>query len=272
MKTHNLILKPEDSGYWFIVNQGKLLLTDETIQVPQGKWQELAINQPEMVCLIGQWQQQNCYLVVCNDQLEPASWYSARELLTKHEPIWFELAARACQLAFFLQTHRYCGQCGNRMHLVQWELAMLCHKCGFRAYPRISPCVLVAIVKNQQILLARSKRHKAGFFSILAGFVESGETLEQAAIREVKEEVGIDITNLRYVGSQPWPFPHSLMAGFIADYQAGEIICQPNEIEEAGWFDFSSLPEVPPTQTLSGTMIEQVRVLVAPQHVSDGTA
>lgn len=140
---------------------------------------------------------------------------------------------------------------------------MLCHKCGFRAYPRISPCVLVAIVKQQQILLARSKRHKAGFYSILAGFVESGETLEQAAVREVKEEVGIDITNLRYVGSQPWPFPHSLMTGFIADYQAGEIICQPDEIEEADWFDFANLPEVPPAQTLSGTMIEQVRRLVA---------
>jgi NAD+ diphosphatase len=122
--------------------------------------------------------------------------------------------------------------------------------------------VLVAIRREHQILLARSKRHKAGFFSILAGFVESGETLEQAAIREVKEEVGINITNLRYVGSQPWPFPHSLMAGFIADYQSGEIVCQPDEIDEAGWFDFTQLPEVPPLQTLSGTMIEQVRLLV----------
>lgn len=262
MKTHNLTLKPDDAGYWFIVNQGKLLLTSETIQVPQGRWQELQLKEPEMVCQIGQWQQQNCYLVVCNDQADPALWFSARVLLTQPEPIWFELAARACQLALFLQTHRYCGQCGNRMHLVHWELAMSCHKCGFRCYPRISPCVLVAIRREQQILLARSKRHKAGFFSILAGFVESGETLEQAAVREVKEEVGIDITNLRYVGSQPWPFPHSLMAGFIADYQSGEIVCQPDEIEEAGWFDFTQLPEIPPLQTLSGTMIEQVRMLV----------
>ena len=140
---------------------------------------------------------------------------------------------------------------------------MLCHKCGHRVYPRISPCILVAVVKDDQILLARSKRHKPGFFSILAGFVESGETLEQAAVREVAEEVGVKINNLRYVGSQPWPFPHSLMAGFMADYVSGDIRCQPNEIEEAYWFDITALPEIPPVQTLSGQMIAQAQSEIA---------
>jgi NAD+ diphosphatase len=116
------------------------------------------------------------------------------------------------------------------------------------------------VVKDQKILLARSKRHKPGFFSILAGFVESGETLEQAAAREVAEEVGVQISNLRYVGSQPWPFPHSLMAGFMADYVSGEITCQPNEIEEAYWFDLTTLPEIPPVQTLSGQMIMRAQL------------
>jgi NAD+ diphosphatase len=122
--------------------------------------------------------------------------------------------------------------------------------------------VLVAIRKDKQILLARSKRHKPGFFSILAGFVESGETLEQAAAREVYEEVGIRIQNLRYVGSQPWPFPHSLMTGFLADYQSGDIVCQEDEIAEANWFDFTALPEIPPVQTLSGQMIRQLQAEV----------
>jgi len=258
MKSIHLSLQPADSGHWFVVNQGSLFLTD-TIQVPQGQWQALQIDEPEMICQIGQWQGQPCYLVVSNDQKTDAErWHSPRTLLQQTEPFWFEMAARASQLALFLQTHRYCGQCGNKMHLVNWELAMLCHKCGHRCYPRISPCVLVAIVKEQQILLARSNRHKPGFFSILAGFVESGETLEQAAAREVQEEVGLQITNLRYAGSQPWPFPHSLMVGFIADYAGGEIRCQPDEIEEAHWFPLQQLPQVPAAESLSGAMIAAV--------------
>lgn len=259
MKSHSLQLNHQDQGYWFVVNRGKLKLTAESLSIPFGAWQQQQINDPEMICHIGEWQQQPCYLVVSNDQQQADEWYSARTLLEKAEPVWFELAARACQLALFLQSHRYCGQCGNKMQLVSWELAMLCHKCGHRCYPRISPCVLVAIKKDQQILLARSKRHKPGFFSILAGFVESGETLEQAAAREVYEEVGVRIQNLRYVGSQPWPFPHSLMAGFLADYQSGDIVCQEDEIEEAGWFHFDDLPEIPPIQTLSGRMIRQLQ-------------
>ena len=260
MKSHSLQLKPDDQGYWFVVSQGKLKLTPGNQAIPSGPWLQQQIAEPDMVCLIGEWQQQPCYLVVCNDQqLQPEEWHSARALLEQAEPVWFELAARASQLALFLQSHRYCGQCGSKMQLVSWELAMLCHKCGHRCYPRISPCVLVAIRKDQQILLARSKRHKPGFFSILAGFVESGETLEQAAVREVYEEVGVRIQNLRYVGSQPWPFPHSLMTGFLADYQSGDIVCQEDEIAEAYWFDLTALPEIPPVQTLSGRMIRQLQ-------------
>lgn len=255
MKNRHLQLQPTDTAYWFIVNQGELLLTD-TIQVPQCQWQALQIEQPEMIYPLGQWQQLPCYLVISHDQkAQPEQWHSPRSLLQQSTPFWFEMAAKACQFALFLQTHRFCGQCGTKMHLVHWELAMSCHKCGHRCYPRVSPCVLVAVLKEDSILLARSKRHKPGFFSILAGFVESGETLEQAAIREVKEEVGVDIANLRYAGSQPWPFPHSLMMGFIADYQGGEIRCQPNEIEEAAWFSLQQLPSVPSVETLSGTMI-----------------
>ena len=162
-------------------------------------------------------------------------------------------------LHIVLQTHRFCGQCGSAMRLVNWELATLCHKCGHRCYPRINPCVLIAVVNDKnQLLLARSARHKTGFYSILAGFVESAETLEQAAVREVKEEVGIEISNLRYMGSQPWPFPHSLMTAFIADYKSGDLVCQPDEIEEADWFDLDKLPEVPMVATLSGQVIQYI--------------
>ncbi|MDX1677037.1 NAD(+) diphosphatase [Arsukibacterium sp.] len=259
MIKHSITLPDNEPGFWFVVNKGRLYLTDEG-RVPQGTLADLAkIAEPEHICWLGQYQQQSCYLLIDHDRIADEScWHSARSLLTQDE-LLFQLGARALQVALFLQTHRFCGQCGSAMHLVNWELATLCGKCGHRCYPRIAPCVLVGISRPGQILLARSSRHKAGFYSILAGFVESAETLEQAAAREVKEEVGVDITNLRYVGSQPWPFPHSLMAGFTADYLQGDIICQPHEIEEAAWFDLNDLPQVPPVETLSGRIIRQLQ-------------
>jgi NAD+ diphosphatase len=255
MIKHSLNIKPHQHGSWFIVNRGRIWLNTAQ-QIPRGNFADLTLSaEPEQVCCIGELDGQQAYVVINHDHIaNEDEWVSPRELLPAGECV-FELAARAVQVALFLQTHRFCGQCGSAMSLVSWELAALCNKCGHRCYPRIAPCVLVGIVKEGQILLARSSRHRAGFFSILAGFVESAETLEQAAVREVKEEVGIDIANLRYVGSQPWPFPHSLMTGFIADYAGGDIVCQPQEIEEAHWFPLSNLPEVPPIQTLSGQII-----------------
>ena len=259
MIKHSLNLKPQSYGLWFIVNRGKIWLNSAG-QLPVGEYQQLTLSaEPEQICYLGQNGQTNAYLLINHDQItDETQWVSPRELLTAAEQV-FELAARAVQVALFLQTHRFCGQCGSAMSLVNWELAMLCNKCGHRCYPRIAPCVLVGIIHNDNILLARSSRHRPGFYSILAGFVESGETLEQAAVREVKEEVGVDIANLRYVGSQPWPFPHSLMTGFIADYAGGDIVCQPQEIEEAAWYPLDALPEVPPIETLSGKIIAQIQ-------------
>ena len=259
MIKHSISLSASQHGVWFIVNRGKIWLNRQR-QVPQGIFSELELSaEPEQVCTLGELAGQTAYLLVNHDHIaDETQWVSPRELLQVSEAL-FQLAARAVQVALFLQSHKFCGQCGSAMRLVSWELATLCNKCGHRCYPRIAPCVLVGIVKDSKILLARSNRHRAGFFSILAGFVESAETLEQAAVREVKEEVGVDITNLRYVGSQPWPFPHSLMTGFIADYAGGDIVCQPQEIEEAAWFALDSLPEVPPIETLSGQIIHQIQ-------------
>ncbi|MDP4945529.1 NAD(+) diphosphatase [Alishewanella sp. SMS8] len=255
MIKHSVVLSAKEQAYWFIVNQGRVFLSAEGT-LPFGSQSHLPIaSQGTQICWIGEYQQHPCYLMVFDDQAtDETQWHSARVFLTHGEAL-FQLAARATQVALFLQTHRFCGQCGSAMHLVNWELASLCHKCGHRCYPRIAPCVLVAIVNDGKILLARSSRHKAGFFSVLAGFVESAETLEQAAIREVKEEVGVDITDLQYVGSQPWPFPHSLMTGFLAQYAGGEIVCQPHEIEEAYWCELDKLPQTPGIETLSGQLI-----------------
>lgn len=263
MIKHSISLTPEQHGIWLVVNRGRIWLNSAR-QLPRGRFSELILSAPpEHICQLGSLDGHNVYLLVNHDHIAVEDdWVSARELLTQGEEI-FALAARAVQVALFMQTHRFCGQCGSAMSLVGWELATLCNKCGHRCYPRIAPCVLVGIIDNDNILLARSSRHRAGFYSILAGFVESAETLEQAAVREVKEEVGVDIANLRYVGSQPWPFPHSLMTGFIADYAGGDIVCQPHEIEEAHWFPLSALPEVPPVQTLSGQIIARLQQIAA---------
>ncbi|BCK87530.1 NADH pyrophosphatase [Sideroxyarcus emersonii] len=133
---------------------------------------------------------------------------------------------------------------------------MACPACGLVAYPRISPAVMVLIVRGSELLLARSPRFKPGVYSALAGFVEAGETLEQCAIREVREEVGLEISNLRYFRSQSWPFPDSLMVAFFADYAGGAITPEASEIEDAGWFLHSALPPLPEPVSLARQLID----------------
>ena len=133
---------------------------------------------------------------------------------------------------------------------------MQCDQCGLSAYPRISPAVMVLVKRGRELLLARSPHFKPGVFSALAGFVEAGETLEDCAAREVKEEVGIDIGHLQYFSSQSWPFPNSLMVAFFAEYAGGEITPDPTEIEAADWFDIDELPRLPDTVSIARRLIE----------------
>lgn len=214
---------------------------------------------------IGEYDGSSCYLVdLSTHQLTPAlsgEFLSVRDMLVTNEQL-FMIAGRATQVSHFIDTHKFCGRCGTKTTLVEHELASQCPSCGFQSYQRISPCIIVAVRKGRHILLARSPRHKAGFFSVLAGFVEGGETLEQAVSREVFEEVGVTVKNLQYISSQPWPFPHSLMAGFIAEHDEHEINIDDDEIEEANWFDIDELPNIPPVATLSGRLIEETRRII----------
>lgn len=148
---------------------------------------------------------------------------SLRQVLDQ-DPGLFQLAGRGIQLAEFYRSHKFCGYCGHPMHASKSEWAMLCSHCRERYYPQIAPCIIVAIRRDDAILLAQHTRHRNGVHTVLAGFVEVGETLEQAVAREVMEESGIKVKNLRYVTSQPWPFPQSLMTAFMADYAEGDIV------------------------------------------------
>jgi NAD+ diphosphatase len=168
----------------------------------------------------------------------------------------FLAAGRATQLVEWAATSRFCGRCGTETGRVGGERCMRCPKCGLLAYPRIAPAIIVLVRRGDEALLARNARAKLPFYSTLAGFVEIGESLEECVAREVGEEVGIEVDRVRYFGSQPWPFPHSLMVGYSAEWKAGEIRVDGVEIADAGWFRADALPQIPPPVSIARRLID----------------
>lgn len=170
-------------------------------------------------------------------------------------------AGRAVQIVEWARTHRFCGRCGEPTELSDGERAMKCPSCGLLAFPRLSPAMITLVTRgepgpDQEALLARGVRFGAPMFSCLAGFVEPGESLESAVVREVREEVGVTVCNPQYFGSQPWPFPNSLMVGFHAEWESGEIVCDPSEIAEAAWFRRDEVPMIPPAISIARRLID----------------
>ncbi len=168
----------------------------------------------------------------------------------------FWLAARAIQIVDWDRTHQFCSRCGTPTVQRETERSKECPKCGQIHFPRLAPAVIVLIERGDQLLMARSRHFTPGVFSILAGFVEPGETLEEAVAREVKEESGILVKDIRYFGSQPWPFPHSLMIGFTAKYAGGEITLEDSELEAAGWYAVDNLPPQPGKISIARKLID----------------
>jgi NAD+ diphosphatase len=166
------------------------------------------------------------------------------------------IAARAFQVVEWDRTHRFCGRCGTSTRDKAGERAKECPACGYVAYPRVSPAMMALVTRGRQMLLARAHRFPPGMFSALAGFVEPGETIEDCIVREVREEVGLEVGGLRYFGSQSWSFPHSLMIAFTADYAGGDIRCDDAEIAEARWFDADALPALPASLSIARRLID----------------
>jgi len=168
----------------------------------------------------------------------------------------FAVAARALGLTAWDFDHRFCGRCGAPTTRSTTERLRSCTRCGHGAYPRISPAVIVLVERDGRALLARNARFTLPFFSTLAGFVEVGETLEQCVAREIREEAGIELRDVRYFGSQPWPFSGSLMVGFTAEWAGGELVADPSELAEAGWFAPDALPPLPPPISIARALID----------------
>jgi len=168
------------------------------------------------------------------------------------------IASRAFQIVEWARTHRFCGNCGTPTQHVAGERCVRCPACGHMAYPRISPAMMVLIQRGEHILLARHLNSPSGFFTALAGFLEAGESIEEAIHREVQEEVGLQVRDLAYFGSQPWPFPHSLMIAFTAQYAGGDIVVDQSEIAEARWFGpHDPMPPIPPLGlSIAGHLIQ----------------
>ena len=168
----------------------------------------------------------------------------------------FRVGGRAYQVLEWDRTHRYCGRCGAVTRPHARERARECPECGLLSFPRVSPAIIVLISRGREFLLARSPRFPKGMRSVIAGFAEPGETLEETVVREVREEVGIEVEEVRYFGSQSWPFPHSLMVGFTARHASGEICVDGDEIVDAAWYDPDHLPELPSHISISRRLID----------------
>jgi NAD+ diphosphatase len=172
-------------------------------------------------------------------------------------PTLFNLAGRALQVCDWYRNHQFCGRCGKAATDSERDRSTVCAGCKLNFYPRLSPSIIVLVHRGDEVLLGRNHMFPEGLFSTLAGFVEPGESIEETVIREVKEEVGVNVSNLSYRGSQPWPFPNSLMLGFHAEYQSGDIVLQEDEIAEAGWFPCTDLPLIPGKFAISRWLIDE---------------
>ena len=249
------------SALWFILDKGQLLtkIKAEQFCIPVTADLETLQISLSYELYLGSLDGQPCYACA----LEPGSFFDANFKLNDLRTlfglipdtlIW--IAGRANQLLYWHVTHRYCGKCGQETEDKVDERAKICPRCQQINYPRLSPAVIVAILRDNRILLARNRLFKMPFYSVLAGFVEPGETLEECATREIKEEVGITVKNVRYFGSQPWPFPDSLMIAFVSDYASGEIVIDRSEITDAAWFSKNNLPKIPPKISIARQLID----------------
>ena len=193
-----------------------------------------------------------------DDAVAPAGseFVGLRSLFLRMPDAALALAARAFQVVEWDRTHRYCGRCGTPTRDKDGERAKQCPTCGYVAYPRVSPAMMVLVTRDREVLLARANRFPGAMYSALAGFVEPGETIEDCIHREVREEVGVDVADIAYFASQSWAFPHSLMIAYTARYAGGELVPDPSEIADVRWFPVDALPDLPSTVSIARRLID----------------
>ena len=248
-------------AWWFAFHRNRMLVhvTDDALGVPHAeRFEELGVIARQQYYL-GRYDGRPCYAVDLAEETVPddMDFKDLRQAYGSMDEDLFVLGGRAVQIVEWDRTHQYCGRCGSKTFTKDNERAKACPECKLMNFPRLSPAVIMAVEKGNELLLARSAHFPKGMFSVLAGFVEPGETIEECVVREVKEEVGVTVGNVRYVASQPWPFPNSLMLGFTADYIEGDLNLDPVEIAEAGWFTADALPSIPGRISIARRLIDR---------------
>lgn len=253
--------KKTEPAWWFVFRGDKLLIEsrDKAVAIPCATHLESLNLQPIRKQYLGTLDGRPCYsaeLAANASAPKGMAFQGLRRLFGLLEENLFWLSGRAIQIMNWDQTHQYCGRCGTPTQTKPNERAKVCPQCSLINFPRISPAIIVAILKDNQILLTRAHRFPPGLYSVIAGFVDAGETLEECVRREIKEEVGIEVENICYFGSQPWPFPNSLMVAFTADYGSGKISIDKTEVMDAGWFTANNLPAIPDKVSISRRLID----------------
>jgi len=248
-------------AFWCVVSRHKLLVAMDTdaAAIPFGegldRWGLVPLRQHYVGALRGF----SCHGVEVSDKTpapQGMAFVGLWSLYGLLEEDSFKVALTAMHLVEWDRTSQFCGRCGARTELRREERAKECTACGAIVFPRISPAVIVLIERGDRVLLARASHFPEGMHSVVAGFVEPGESLEETVSREIEEETGILVEDVRYFGSQPWPFPDSLMIGFTARYASGEIRIDGKEIVDAGWFSVDDLPEIPGKVSIARKLID----------------
>ena len=252
---------PGNPGFWLLL-QGTHLLLDDTAEcsLPRNEL-PVELGDSQRATYIGRWMGTPCRLLAISQEAQIPTFVRSVNILAKEPGLplsLLSLAGLGNAVLHWEKTSRCCDNCGGMMERIGGEWGKKCRACGAIHYPRIHPCIIVLVRRDDQLLLVRQAVWPVGRFSLVAGFVEFGENLEEAVTRELYEETGIKVTNIRYQGSQSWPFPSQLMTGFTADYCSGELKIQTEELEEGGWFSIDNLPQLPPRRSIARWLIDMV--------------
>jgi len=228
----------------------------DSYRLPEVK--ELNLSEPVEMLRVGEIGDNDCYAFEMESKLLPEGckaidFRQALKLMDTHD---VAASNRARQMLYWNEEHKFCGHCGKLTELSTVEAAKVCPSCKARFYPRIMPAVIIAITKGDKLLLAHNFKFRDGLYSLIAGFVEAGESLEEAVAREIYEEIHIKVKNIKYFDSQSWPFPQSLMLGFTAEYDSGEIVVDGEEIADAKWFKIDNMPLLPSNGSISRRLID----------------
>jgi NAD+ diphosphatase len=250
------IINPNDYVFYFHDNKIMLKKEGDFMTIPQRKDLSEPLDKKNAIFLFSL-NSTNCFLI--NSLNDTSSFVFEDIFVLRNHPLkeisW--IGSVAYHLMGWYAGNKFCGKCGSKNVAKKDERALVCENCSTIVYPKISPAVIVAITCNDKILLARGKHYKGNFYSLIAGYVDTGESLEETIVREVREEIGIEIRNIRYYSSQPWPFSGSIMIGYFAEADDTQPIhIDENEIIEAAWFTRGNLPEHATNFSIAGELIE----------------